>query len=108
MSRDEKSNYYDAGDVPVIDVIEAKLTPEQYTGYLLGNIIKYSCRLNFKGSSVRDSEKLKYYSTWLESDFKKENGCGDSDRDAYGRPICPDCGECDRDYMSKIGEKHHG
>ena len=73
MSTDEKSNYYDAGDIATIDVIEAKLTPEQYTGYLLGNIIKYSCRLNFKGRCARDAEKLKYYSIWLESDFKKEN-----------------------------------
>lgn len=58
MSKDEKSNYYDAGKIETIDIIKAKLTPEQYAGYLLGNVIKYACRLNFKGDAVRDSEKL--------------------------------------------------
>jgi len=34
-------------------------------GYLLGNIIKYSCRLNFKNQADRDAEKLANYSRWL-------------------------------------------
>jgi len=66
MSRDEKSSYYDAGGIETIDVIKAKLTEEQYKGYLLGNIIKYSCRLNHKGQAVRDAEKIKTYSAELE------------------------------------------
>ena len=62
---DPQSRYYDAGGIETIDVIKAKLTPEQLRGYLLGNLIKYSCRMNFKGSAVRDAEKCKYYSQWL-------------------------------------------
>lgn len=65
MSRDNKSTYYDEGGIETLDVIKAKLTPEQYEGYLLGNAIKYACRLNFKGVKERDLEKLKNYSTWL-------------------------------------------
>lgn len=65
MSKDTKSNYYDAGEIEVLDIIKAKLTPEQYTGYLLGNTIKYACRLNFKGSTDRDAEKCANYSRWL-------------------------------------------
>lgn len=63
---DPNSRYYDAGGIETIDIIKAKLTPEQLKGYLLGNVIKYSSRLNFKGSAVRDAEKLNFYSTWLE------------------------------------------
>lgn len=61
MSKDPKSTYYDAGGIETLDVIKAKLTPEQYRGYLLGNAIKYACRLNFKGCAERDAEKLAVY-----------------------------------------------
>ena len=63
--KDPKSRYYDAGGIEVLDVIEAKLTPEQFKGYMLGNIIKYSCRANFKGSLERDIEKIGYYASKL-------------------------------------------
>lgn len=48
MSKDPKSNYYDAGGIETIEIIKAKLTPEQFIGYCLGNSIKYHCRYNFK------------------------------------------------------------
>jgi len=64
MSKDNQSSYYDQGRIEVLDVIQAKLTPEQYEGYLLGNAIKYNLRLNWKGSKSRDAEKAKNYSTW--------------------------------------------
>lgn len=41
MSRDKNSSYYDAGGIETLDVIKAKLTNDQYQGYLLGNAIKY-------------------------------------------------------------------
>lgn len=65
MSKDQKSSYYDEGGIEVLDVIKAKLTPEQYKGYLLGNSIKYALRANFKGTKERDIEKLANYSRWL-------------------------------------------
>lgn len=65
MSKDPKSTYYDAGGIETLDVIKAKLTTEQYRGYLLGNTIKYACRLNFKGCAERDAEKLAVYSAEL-------------------------------------------
>lgn len=73
MSRDKKSSYYDAGGIEVIDIIKAKLTPEQYKGWLLGNVIKYSGRLNHKGTAERDAEKLAFYSKELATqEFKSE------------------------------------
>jgi hypothetical protein len=59
------NGYYDAGGITVLNVMKAKLTPEQFKGYLLGNVIKYSLRLNFKGSSSQDIQKLADYADWL-------------------------------------------
>jgi hypothetical protein len=65
MSVDEKASYYDAGGVEVIKIIKAKLTPEQYEGFLLGNAMKYLCRLNFKQQKERDIEKAAKYMSLL-------------------------------------------
>lgn len=63
---DPNSRYYDVGGIEVLHVIKAKLTPEQYTGYLLGCSIKYSLRLNWKHTTmqgmVRDGQKMEMYS----------------------------------------------
>ena len=61
---DSKSRYYDAGGIETLDIIKAKLTAEEYRGFLKGNAIKYLCRANFKGQSERDLEKAAIYSMW--------------------------------------------
>ena len=66
MSTDPKSTYYDAGGIETIAVIRAKLTPEQFLGYCIGNVIKYSCRINHKGQPVRDAEKVAQYFEWIQ------------------------------------------
>lgn len=67
MSKDRKSSYYDVGGIEALDIIKAKLTPEQYKGYLLGNAIKYQCRMMHKtpDDPSRDAEKAVNYSKWL-------------------------------------------
>ena len=65
----DKNSHYDAGNIAVIDVIKAKLTPEQYEGFLLGQIIKYSLRLNFKNQRVSDAAKLADYAMWLNEEY---------------------------------------
>lgn len=72
MSLDPKSTYYDAGGIEVNTVIKAKLTPEQYEGWLLGNVIAYSLRLNHKGTPERDAEKLANYSLWLRDHLQQQ------------------------------------
>lgn len=75
MSRDNKSAYYDAGGIEVLDIIKAKLTPEQYTGYLLGNALKYQCRLMHKHAGqgrIRDAVKAKNYSSWLLTELEEQ------------------------------------
>jgi len=64
-NRDPQSRHYDHGGIETLDIIRAKLTPEQYQGFLLGNVIKYSCRANFKGNFERDMEKAGFYNRFL-------------------------------------------
>ncbi|RLD82418.1 MAG: DUF3310 domain-containing protein [Bacteroidetes bacterium] len=67
MAKDKKATYYDAGGIETLDILKAKLTYKGYKDWLLGNMIKYACRANFKGECTRDIEKIKFYSTeWLE------------------------------------------
>jgi len=72
MSVDPQSNYYDAGGIESIKILQAKLTVEQYEGFLLGNIIKYSTRANFKGTKDRDIEKVGVYQKLLQ-EFQSTN-----------------------------------
>jgi len=58
--------HYTAGGIETIDFIKAKLTKEQYEGYLLGNIIKYSSRMGLKGEAKDDAGKLHWYTRELE------------------------------------------
>ena len=41
MSKDTKSNYYDAGGIETLEIIKAKLTPEEYRGYLKDYLPKF-------------------------------------------------------------------
>jgi hypothetical protein len=44
-------SHYTGGDIECIDAIQAALTPEEYRGYLKGNIIKYVWRERYKGGA---------------------------------------------------------
>lgn len=53
--------HYTAGGIEVIDYIKSKLAYKEYTGYLLGNIIKYISRAGYKSNSVQDYKKAAWY-----------------------------------------------
>ena len=53
--------HYTVGGYEAIDVIEAKLTKEEYRGYLKGNALKYLMRANYKGHHNEDIEKAQWY-----------------------------------------------
>ena len=61
---EEKENYYDVGGISTIDFIKAKLTLEEYRGFLKGNILKYTSRCSHKGFPKKDAGKLEDYSRW--------------------------------------------
>ena len=76
MTTDKKPNteaeevnhppHYNTGGLEVIDVLRAKLTPEEWKGYLKGNCLKYLLRADYKGGKV-DIEKMSWYGKRLEA-----------------------------------------
>lgn len=58
------SDHYREGfgeQIEVIEILKDKLTPEQFIGFCLGNIIKYALRANFKDQMVKDIYKIEDY-----------------------------------------------
>jgi len=53
--------HYTVGGIETLEVISAKLTKEQYLGYLLGNVMKYVMRHNYKGKPIEDLRKARFY-----------------------------------------------
>ena len=67
-SRDDVVNnpeHYKVGGYEALDVIKAKLTPEEYRGYCKGNVLKYLMRANYKGHHDQDCEKAEFYNKEL-------------------------------------------
>lgn len=56
--------YYYKGGLECIQVIKAQLTPEQYKGYLYGNVLKYMWRWQDK-NGLEDLKKAEHYLHWL-------------------------------------------
>ena len=56
--------HYTKGGIETIDFIKAKLSPEEYRGYLRGNLLKYASRLGDKDSD--DAGKAAWYAQRLE------------------------------------------
>lgn len=56
----EKPRHYAAGEVECIDAIRAALTPEEYAGYLKGNVFKYVWRERNKGGR-QSVDKARWY-----------------------------------------------
>jgi len=63
--------HYLKGGIETIKFIEAKLSFEEYKGYLRGNIIKYTSRIGEKGSAAEDAGKARWYSNELERVLKR-------------------------------------
>lgn len=57
--------HYTHGGIETIAYIRAKLSPEQYVGYLRGNIEKYNSRIGLKDDSVQDAGKIEWYAKEL-------------------------------------------
>ena len=53
--------HYLVGGIETLDYIKAKLSGEEYRGYLKGCIIKYLSRANYKGKPLEDHRKAKFY-----------------------------------------------
>lgn len=66
-------HHYTLGGIEVIDIIKAKLTPDQFQGFLLGNITKRILRAGEKGNSLEDLKKAHWYlERLIDEEGKKE------------------------------------
>jgi len=57
--------HYTDGGIETIDFLAAKLSKEEFIGYLKGNVLKYGSRLGKKGSIDVDAGKMAWYATKL-------------------------------------------
>lgn len=62
--------HYCVGGLEVIDVLEKKLTPEQFEGYLMGSALAYVFRAPYKHGS-ECAAKAAWYSKRLEQHYLK-------------------------------------
>ena len=53
-------SYYKSGGIELIDVMKAKLSPEEFKGFCKAIILKYICRAD-KKNGLEDYEKAKCY-----------------------------------------------
>ena len=53
-------SHYTEGGIECIEAIEAQLTPEEYKGYLKGNVAKYIWREKYKGG-IESLKKAQWY-----------------------------------------------
>lgn len=62
MAHDEVNNpkHYTSGGIECIDAIQSSLTPEEFRGFLKGNILKYTWRERHKGGN-QSMEKAQWY-----------------------------------------------
>ena len=61
-------DHYKRGGIEAIDYIEAKLTPDEFAGYCLGNMLKYLSRLGHKDEAAQEMRKAIWYGErWLQA-----------------------------------------
>jgi hypothetical protein len=61
MSDAINPDHYKQGGIECIEAMKASMTPEQFQGYLKGQVIKYLWRMGLKDSAVQDARKAAWY-----------------------------------------------
>ena len=64
-------NHYADKQIEVIDYIRDTITPEQFTGYCIGNVIKYISRYR-KKNGKEDLKKAQVYLGWAIQHYDHE------------------------------------
>lgn len=67
-------SHYTHGGMECIQAIEASMTPEEFRGYLKGQVMKYSWRLGRKDAASQDAGKLAWYALRLQGHELKREG----------------------------------
>ena len=63
--------HYNTGKIEVINIIEDQLTPDEFRGYIKGNILKYITRERHK-NGLEDLKKARWYLDRLIKKMEKE------------------------------------
>ena len=58
-------NHYKSSAMQPIQVMQRIMTVEQFKGFLIGNVIKYSMRAGHKDAVYKDYNKARQYMWWL-------------------------------------------
>lgn len=74
--------HYTVGDIEVIDYIRDKLTPAEFTGYCIGNVIKYVSRWRHKGGT-EDLRKAEVYLNWAIDNLTEDVNYDISESDTF-------------------------
>ncbi len=56
-----RPHHYNTGSIECIEASEESMEPDQFKGYLKGNIMKYLWRYDYKGKPVEDLRKARWY-----------------------------------------------
>jgi len=67
-----KSQNHYIGKIECIDYLRDKLTPEEFTGFCIGNVLKYSSRWR-KKDGVQDLKKANVYLAWAIENEEKHS-----------------------------------
>jgi hypothetical protein len=67
--------YYTQGKVECIDAIEAALGPQQFIGFLRGQVLRYTWRMGGKDAALREAAKANWYGRLLEAKLKEGSTC---------------------------------
>lgn len=65
-----KPPHYHRGGIECIDYLKAKLTPEEFLGFLKGNCMKYLSRMGHKDSASKDAAKAAWYANRLQKEVE--------------------------------------
>jgi len=66
--------HYTQGKVECIEAIEAALSPQEYVGFLRGQVMKYNWRLTAKDEPVENASKASWYLQRLIAFLKRPAG----------------------------------
>ena len=61
----DKQEHYKKSAMQPIQVMQTLMSKEEFKGFLLGNVIKYRMRCNFKNQKESDVNKARQYHYWL-------------------------------------------
>jgi len=68
MTNRKEADHYDThygGDIQPIEFMQAQMAPEEFVGFLKGNIIKYAARCGKKDAATKETTKIMRYAEWL-------------------------------------------